>query len=706
MIWKRLGRGLRIAGTAALVAAAAVERTAAVEVQCIEESKYKHLYALFGGDASKFATYLKVGADRLPDPEACRAVLIAGGIGEPNDRDKLLDVVVRNKGWLATVYLNSGGGNVWTGQQLGYVVRAFRLKTVTARNVGNKVLYEPDFALAPLSSPYPAPPAATAGIPDAGQPVPPRCFLHEHVPLAVAAKDVRSGITRPEAFKPTYDENVDRPGGDYRRIDLTNADPKLCQKTCLDDQKCRAWSYRKADGGAPQCGLKERVLGRVDDRLAVSGIVRADVADATYDENVDRPGGDYRQFDLTEANPRLCQKSCLDETRCRAWSYRKPEGRTNGKPHCALKDRAPATSNDRLNVTGVVSRWQYLEPTYDESVERPGSNYREFDLPSADPKLCQKTCLDEARCRAWSYRKPEGMTNRKPHCAVKDHVPTQLKQDNLNISGMVIRTDRFEPTDEEGADRSGLEYRHVDLTSPDPHMCQKACAEDGKCRTWTYEEPNGAFLAALAAGWDTYRDRQRSIVSKPSPGNNFCASSCVQIQVAGLDRSGSIQVHRPNIGYAGNLTNAADALTTSDAHMPEFYKYMDAGPAVTALMQATSSQTVTTTLASRFPRYILDYLIVHCGVDPEQLQGLERQVETSLKELNPAAPDVSFKLDHLRAALGKIHERRRRAEQCVAQAAEQDRLAAYDKLCGQSCDEKKLGAEFDDAVKKIVGQTR
>jgi len=701
-------RGLRVLGgmlAAALLLCALPKAALAIDVQCIEESKYKHLYQLFGGDTRKFAAYFKIGTARLPDPEACRAALISGGIGDPNDREKLLDFVVQNKGWLATVHLNSGGGSVWTGQQLGYIVRAFRLKTVTARNAGNKVLYEPDFVLPPFASAYPIPSAAAAGVSDAGQPTPPRCLLQDHPPATLVSKGALSGLQRPEAFRPTYDENVDRPGGNYRDLDLANADPKLCQKACLDDAKCRAWSYRKPENGGPHCWLKDRVLARTADKLAVSGLARADAVDATYEENTNRGGDDYRDFDLAKSDPALCQKSCLDEARCRAWTYAKPEARTNGKPHCWLKERAPATANNRFTVAGIVARLQYLEPTYEENSGRAGSDYRDFDMPKADPKLCQKTCVDEARCRAWTYRKPEGRTNHQPHCWLKEHVPTELNADKMNVSGMVVRANNFEPTYEQGVDRPGFDYRRIDMAWPDPRACQKACADDGKCRSWVYQEPNGAYLVGLASGWDAYRARQRSLLSKASPGNDFCASSCVQIHVAGLDRSGIMQVHRPNQGF-GSVKDA-DNLNNSDANMPQFYKHMDAGPRVTALMQSTSATTVTPTFASRFPRYVLDYMIVRCGVDPEQLQGLEKQLETTLQEMTSAAGDVAFKLAPLRAALGKLHERRRRAEQCVAQALEQDRLEAYDKLCsGASCDQKKIGADFDEAVKKIVAQSR
>lgn len=684
-----------------------VQPAQAIDLRCIEESKYKHLYQLFGGDARKLAIYLNISADRMPDPEACRAVLLSGGIGGPNDREKFLDFVVRNKGWLAVVHLNSGGGNVWTGQQLGYIVRAFRLKTVTARSAGNKILYAPDFVLPTASTEVaiaPAP-AATSG---PAQPSPPRCLLQEHPPASLVAKNAISGLSRPEPFQPTYDANTSRPGGDYRQFDVALDDPKLCQKACLDDAKCGAWDYRKPDNGLGHCWLKDRVLARVSDKNTVSGRARENIPDATYEENTVRGGSDYREFDLPKADARLCQKACFDEARCRAWAYRKPEGRTNNQPHCWLKERAPPITSDRLMIGGLVERLQYLQPTLEQNVVRQSSDYREFDLANADPTLCQNACLDETRCRAWAYRKPEGRTNNRAHCWLKDHIPAEMVEDGLMASGMVIRANNFEPTFEKVIDRPGPDYRRLDFVLPEPRACQKACGDDGKCRSWVYQEPNRAYLVSLAGGWDAYRARQRSISQAPPSsdwqGNDWCASSCVQIHVAGLDRSGVMQVHRPNQGF-GRVTDA-DNLTLSDADMPQFYKYMDAGPRVTKVMQATSATTVTPVFASRFPRYVLDYLIVHCNVDPEQLQGLETQLETTIKDMNPAAADVSLKLDPLRSALVKLHERRRRAEQCVAQALEQDRLAAYDKLCGRSCDQKKLGADFDEAVRKIHVEAR
>jgi hypothetical protein len=269
---------------------------------------------------------------------------------------------------------------------------------------------------------------------------------------------------------------------------------------------------------------------------------------------------------------------------------------------------------------------------------------------------------------------------------------------------LVIRADNFEPIYEEDVDRPGQSYRTIEQLEMAPRKCQKACADDAKCRAWSYEKPNGAYLASLATGWEAYAARQRSILSAPASGSNWCASSCVQLHVSGLDRAGIMQVHRPNQGFS-SMTQQAQYLNQSDASMPQFYQYMDAGDRITELMRATSATTVTPTLGSRFPRYVEDYLIVHCEVDPEQLQNLEKQLETTLKELDPAGKDAALKTDHLKTALLKLHDRRRRAEQCVAQAQEQDRLAAYAALCtNNTCDQKKLGADFDAATKKIQTQ--
>src|ERR1700719_4075094 len=112
----------------------------AIDLQCIEASKYKYLSRLFNDDREKVAAFLQVTADRLPDGEMCRAILITGHIissqeaeksQQMPDPDKLLQAVSQNGGWLATAYLASSGGSIATGRILGEMVRLFWLKTVS-----------------------------------------------------------------------------------------------------------------------------------------------------------------------------------------------------------------------------------------------------------------------------------------------------------------------------------------------------------------------------------------------------------------------------------------------------------------------------------------------------------------------------------------------------------------------------------------------
>ena len=52
-------------------------RAEAIEITCIESSKYRHLFKIFGDDPKKLADYLRIDANRLPQPDFCRAALIA-----------------------------------------------------------------------------------------------------------------------------------------------------------------------------------------------------------------------------------------------------------------------------------------------------------------------------------------------------------------------------------------------------------------------------------------------------------------------------------------------------------------------------------------------------------------------------------------------------------------------------------------------------
>jgi hypothetical protein len=74
------------------------------------------------------------------------------------------------------------------------------------------------------------------------------------------------------------------------------------------------------------------------------------VPDLEYDVN--RAGGDYRNFDLPEPRPELCRDSCVVEEECRAFTYVKP-GIQGRSARCWLKSSDGSPRPDQCCVSGV-----------------------------------------------------------------------------------------------------------------------------------------------------------------------------------------------------------------------------------------------------------------------------------------------------------------------------------------------------------------
>ncbi|MEP6742432.1 MAG: PAN domain-containing protein [bacterium] len=72
----------------------------------------------------------------------------------------------------------------------------------------------------------------------------------------------------------------------------------------------------------------------------------------TAEQGVDRPGGDYRSFDLPKANPELCRSSCAEDLNCKAYTYVKP-GIQAAAARCWLKSSVPAATPSGCCVSGI-----------------------------------------------------------------------------------------------------------------------------------------------------------------------------------------------------------------------------------------------------------------------------------------------------------------------------------------------------------------
>jgi TolB-like protein len=67
---------------------------------------------------------------------------------------------------------------------------------------------------------------------------------------------------------------------------------------------------------------------------------------------VDRFGLDYRGFELSAADPKICQSSCSVDPRCKAWTYEKL-GIQGILARCWLKDKVPQPRANDCCISGV-----------------------------------------------------------------------------------------------------------------------------------------------------------------------------------------------------------------------------------------------------------------------------------------------------------------------------------------------------------------
>ena len=70
-------------------------------------------------------------------------------------------------------------------------------------------------------------------------------------------------------------------------------------------------------------------------------------------------------------------------------------------------------------------------------IDRRGGDYSDFDLPEADPVLCQNACAKDPQCKAWTYVKPDTLQGPLPRCWLKNTVPPPIQHDCC-VSGVKV----------------------------------------------------------------------------------------------------------------------------------------------------------------------------------------------------------------------------------------------------------------------------
>ena len=113
-------------------------------------------------------------------------------------------------------------------------------------------------------------------------------------------------------------------------------------------------------------------------------------------------------------------------------------------------------------VGGPKSFGQVME----SNTDRPGSDFRDFDLPLGLPELCQTICVTDSNCKAWTYVKP-GYQGQRARCWLKNGVPNP-SHDTCCISGVKTTgteggqtTTNIEPQETASPQSSGISQRTI-----------------------------------------------------------------------------------------------------------------------------------------------------------------------------------------------------------------------------------------------------
>jgi hypothetical protein len=125
--------------------------------------------------------------------------------------------------------------------------------------------------------------------------------------------------------------------------------PKIVIDVCSRYKAYESFTLGLSVGfqGDTGCLLDRNVWSR-----SVVSNYRVNCPDYEYEPNADRPGGDYRDFNLDRGDWHLCVAECNSDARCRAWTYVKP-GVQGASARCWLKSSIPDKGPNTCCDSGV-----------------------------------------------------------------------------------------------------------------------------------------------------------------------------------------------------------------------------------------------------------------------------------------------------------------------------------------------------------------
>lgn len=182
---------------------------------------------------------------------------------------------------------------------------------------------------------------------------------------------------------------------------------------------------------------------------------------AGIQKGINLPGSDYRSFFQQRADPKICQRSCAAESRCKAWTYVKP-GIQGSRSKCWLKHSVPRKVASSCCSSGV-KKGSRIGGTYSGSNKtcrnlRPGDKYYSGWISCCDvgngksrwkKRSTGKSSLYSGTCKSWGInRNPPvsgGTTSQSNRNFCKNYANKANQQQRSNIAkGCGFRGSRWQ----------------------------------------------------------------------------------------------------------------------------------------------------------------------------------------------------------------------------------------------------------------------
>jgi hypothetical protein len=151
---------------------------------------------------------------------------------------------------------------------------------------------------------------------------------------------------------------------------------------------------------------------------ALLGLTPQTVLAQGLEYGVDRPGLDYKNFNLPAADPNLCRDACAGDPQCRAFTFVRP-GYQGPSARCWLKNQVPNPVDNSCCVSGVRSS----PPPSNTLFNAPMFAGYAVDICLHWGQACGKPAADEF-CRR------QGFAESVSHAIQNDTPPTLVLGDN------------------------------------------------------------------------------------------------------------------------------------------------------------------------------------------------------------------------------------------------------------------------------------